>query len=584
MRRLWRLPQFPASDKNTRRKSEKRDFVDGSKRGNGHTHRDNISAVRVAIAQLNQIVGDMPGNAARILDAIGEARRGGADLVVTPELSLCGYPPEDLLLRRAFLSACADELAHLAASVSGVTALVGFPETSDGKRYNAVAVLRDGRVAELYHKQCLPNYTVFDEQRYFEPGDRPCVIDIGKLRVGVIICEDVWFAGPATQARDAGAAILVVPNGSPYHTRQQAVRRDIVAARVRETGLPTVYVNRVGGQDELVFDGASFVMAADGSIAQQLPAWHETIAIAKFDRNKPKKVRGGLGQRLEPHVYSALTVGVRDYVDKNRFPGVLVGLSGGIDSALTLAVAVDALGRDRVRALMLPSVYNAPISLEDARTMATILGVRYDEIAIDDIFAAFKKTLTHEFAGRVEDAAEENIQARIRGTLLMALSNKFGSIVLTTGNKSEMAVGYATLYGDMAGGFAVLKDISKTLVYRLAHYRNGLGRVIPERIITRPPSAELRADQTDQDSLPPYDVLDAILEAYVEEDASPAEIVERGHSPEHVAQVVRLIKINEYKRRQAAVGIRITPRGFGKDWRYPITSAWAEWEHLSSDR
>jgi NAD+ synthase (glutamine-hydrolysing) len=281
-------------------------------------------------------------------------------------------------------------------------------------------------------------------------------------------------------------------------------------------------------------------------------------------------------------VYSALTVGVRDYVDKNRFPGVLLGLSGGIDSALTLAVAVDALGRDRVRALMLPSVYNAPISLEDARTMATMLGVRYDEIAIDDVFAAFKKTLMHEFAGHAEDAAEENIQARIRGTLLMALSNKFGSIVLTTGNKSEMAVGYATLYGDMAGGFAVLKDISKTLVYRLAHYRNGLGRVIPERIITRPPSAELRANQTDQDSLPPYDVLDAILEAYVEEDASPAEIVARGHSPEHVAQVVRLIKINEYKRRQAAVGIRITPRGFGKDWRYPITSAWTDWKELKS--
>ena len=540
--------------------------------------------MRIAIAQLNQIVGDMPGNAARILDAIGESRRGGADVVVTPELSLCGYPPEDLLLRRAFLSACADELSHLAASVSGVTALVGFPETSNGRRYNAVAVLRDGRVAETYHKQCLPNYTVFDEQRYFEPGDRPCVLDIGGVRVGVIICEDVWFVGSATQARDAGAQILVVPNASPYHTRQQALRRDIVADRVRETGLPVVYVNRVGGQDELVFDGASFVMAADGSVAQQLPAWHETIAIAEFDRDEPRRVRGGLDERLEPHVYSALTVGVRDYVDKNRFPGVLLGLSGGIDSALTLAVAVDALGRDRVRALMLPSVYNAPISLEDARTMATILGVRYDEIAIDDVFAAFKKTLMHEFAGRAEDAAEENIQARIRGTLLMALSNKFGSIVLTTGNKSEMAVGYATLYGDMAGGFGVLKDISKTLVYRLAHYRNGLGRVIPERIITRPPSAELRANQTDQDSLPPYDVLDAILEAYVEEDASPAEIVARGHSPEHVAQVVRLIKINEYKRRQAAVGIRITPRGFGKDWRYPITSAWTEWEHLSRDR
>ncbi len=321
---------------------------------------------------------------------------------------------------------------------------------------------------------------------------------------------------------------------------------------------------------------------ARGAHAQQLPAWHETVALVEFDGATPRIVRGELGTELEPHVYAALTMGVRDYVDKNRFPGVLLGLSGGVDSALTLAVAVDALGRDRVRALMLPSVYNAAISLEDARTMAGSLGVRYDEIPIDDVFTSFKHSLADEFRGRAEDSTEENIQARIRGTLLMALSNKFGSIVLTTGNKSEMAVGYATLYGDMAGGFAVLRDISKTLVYRLCHYRNSLGRVIPERIITRPPSAELRLDQTDQDSLPPYDVLDAILEAYVEEDLSPTDIVALGHAPEHVAKVVRLIKINEYKRRQAAVGIRITPRGFGKDWRYPITSAWAEWKSVGS--
>ena len=344
--------------------------------------------------------------------------------------------------------------------------------------------------------------------------------------------------------------------------------------------MPIVYVNRVGGQDELVFDGASFVVDRSGAHAQQLPAWRETIALAEFDGATPRAVRGELGTALEPHVYEALTMGVRDYVEKNRFPGVLLGLSGGVDSALTLAVAVDALGRDRVRALMLPSIYNAAISLEDARTMAGILGVRYDEIPIDDVFKAFKHALADEFRGRAEDSTEENIQARTRGTLLMAMSNKFGSIVLTTGNKSEMAVGYATLYGDMAGGFAVLKDISKTLVYRLSHYRNSLGRVIPERIITRAPSAELRPDQTDQDSLPPYDVLDAILEAYVEEDRSPAEIVALGYAPEHVAKVVRLIKINEYKRRQAAVGIRITPRGFGKDWRYPITSAWAEWKSV----
>jgi len=344
--------------------------------------------------------------------------------------------------------------------------------------------------------------------------------------------------------------------------------------------VPFVYVNRVGGQDELVFDGASFIMDADGVIAQQLPAWHETLAVADFDGAGPRHVRGALGHALEPHVYQALVMGVRDYVEKNHFPGVLLGLSGGVDSALTLAVAVDALGAARVRAVMMPSQYSAAISLEDAREMAAILGVRYDEIAIRPMFDAFLGALVSDFAGLSPDAAEENIQARIRGTLLMALSNKFGSIVLTTGNKSEMAVGYATLYGDMAGGFAVLKDISKTLVYRLCHYRNGLGRVIPERIITRPPSAELRPNQVDQDSLPPYDILDGILECYVEHDRAPAEIVGLGYRAEDVRKVVRLIKLSEYKRRQAAVGIRITPRGFGKDWRYPITSAWNEWESV----
>jgi len=537
--------------------------------------------MRIAIAQFNQMVGDLSGNAARILEATAEARRGGAQLLVTPELSLCGYPPEDLLLRPAFLASCADELGRLAADIQGVTVLVGFPEIAPEGRFNAVAVLRDGKVAAVYRKRCLPNYTVFDEQRYFTAGADPCVIDVGGIRVGIIICEDVWCAGPAAAARDAGAQVIVVPNGSPYHTQQQALRRQVVAARARETGLAIVYVNRTGGQDELVFDGASFIVDGSGSVAQQLPAWHETIAFAEFDGATPKHVRGGLDERLEPHVYAALVMGVHDYVEKNGFPGVLLGLSGGIDSALTLAVAVDALGRDRVRALMLPSIYNAAISLEDARTMAGMLGVRYDEMPIDAVVRAFKDTLAEEFKGLPEDATEENIQARVRGTLLMALSNKYRAIVLTTGNKSEMAVGYATLYGDMAGGFSVLKDIDKTLVYRLAHYRNSLGRVVPERIITRPPSAELRADQTDQDSLPPYDALDAILEAYVEQHLSPTEIVARGYVAADVAQVVRLIKVNEHKRRQAAVGIRITPRGFGKDWRYPITWAWSEWQQLS---
>jgi len=537
--------------------------------------------MQVAIAQLNQVLGDLAGNARGLGDAIDTARRAGASLVVTPELSLCGYPPEDLLLRPAFLAACAAELTALATRVHGVTALVGFPEAHEGRRHNAVAVIRDGRVAQIYRKQQLPNYTVFDEDRYFEPGGAPCVFDVDGICCAVIICEDIWFADPAARAQAAGAQIIVVPNGSPYHTQQQALRRAQVTARATETGLPIVYVNRVGGQDELVFDGASFVVDARGEVVQQLPAWHETVALVPFDGAAPRRVRSRLDNRLEPHVYQALVMGVRDYVDKNRFPGVLIGLSGGIDSALTLAVAVDALGRERVRALMLPSQYNASISLEDARAMAAIVGVRYDEISIEPVFAAFLEALAREFAGRPVDAAEENIQARIRGTLLMALSNKFGSIVLTTGNKSEMAVGYATLYGDMAGGFAVLKDISKTLVYRLARYRNSLGRVIPERIITRAPSAELRPNQTDQDALPPYEVLDGILEAYVEHDKSPADIVAQGYAPEHVRNVVRLIKINEYKRRQAAVGIRITPRGFGKDWRYPITSAWNEWESVA---
>ncbi|MEO8487336.1 MAG: NAD+ synthase [Betaproteobacteria bacterium] len=537
--------------------------------------------MHVAMAQLDQVIGDLSGNARRILEAVAAVRRGGATLVVTPELSLCGYPPEDLLLRRAFLDACGAELAALAASVRDAAVLVGFPERRDGQRHNAMALVRDGRVEAVYRKQCLPNYTVFDEQRYFTPGDAPCVFAVEGVRFGLVICEDVWFPGPARQARVAGAEVLVVPNGSPYHTKQQAARLHVVSARARENGMPVVYVNRVGGQDELVFDGASMIVAPDGAVVQQVPAWHETVALAAFDGPRPRPVRGGLDPRLEAHVWQALVMGVRDYVGKNGFPGVLLGLSGGIDSALTLAIAVDALGRDKVRAVMLPSRYNAQISLDDAREMAGIVGVRYDEIAIEGPFTAFLAALEHEFRGLAPDATEENIQARIRGTLLMALSNKSGAIVLTTGNKSEMAVGYATLYGDMAGGFGVLKDIAKTLVYRLARYRNELGRVIPERIITRAPSAELRENQTDQDSLPPYDVLDAILEAYVEEDASPAEIVARGYPPESVARVVKQIKLSEYKRRQSAVGIRVTPRGFGKDWRYPITSAWREWEHLA---
>ncbi len=536
--------------------------------------------MKFAIAQLNQTVGDLPGNARRILEAAERAHAAGARCLVTPELSICGYPPEDLVMRPSLLQACRSELEALAARLPPIPTLVGFPLAEDGRRYNAAALLQDGGIASIHRKQYLPNYTVFDEQRYFVPGTSPTIFTIDGLRLGILICEDVWYPGPAAQAKAAGAAIVAVLNGSPFHTRQQRARAEMLGARARETGLPFVYCNQVGGQDELVFDGASFVMDGAGAVTQQLPAFHETLAIVDFDGVRPQPVRGDLPDSLEANVYQALCVGVRDYVTKNGFPGVLLGLSGGVDSALTLAIAVDALGADRVRALMLPSRFNASISLEDAREMAKCVGVRYDEIAIEPMFQSFLGALAEEFRGLAADSAEENLQSRIRGIILMALSNMFGSIVLTTGNKSEMAVGYATLYGDMAGGFGVLKDISKTLVYRLCAYRNSLGRVIPERIITRAPSAELREDQTDQDNLPPYDQLDAILEAYVERDESPAQIVASGMPEEAVIKVVRLIKYNEFKRRQSAVGIRITPRGFGKDWRYPITSKWREWEHL----
>jgi NAD+ synthetase len=528
--------------------------------------------MRLAIAQLDQRVGDIGANARAILDAAASGRRAGADLVVAPELSLCGYPPEDLLLRPAFIDACARELVALAGAIGREAVVVGFPERADGALYNAAAVLRAGKVERVYRKQSLPNYTVFDEARYFTPGREPCVFACAGVAVGLVVCEDVWRPQPVAQARAAGAQMMVVPNGSPYHTRQQDARRRVVEARARESGLAIVYVNRVGGQDELVFDGASFVVDASGALAQQLPAWHEALAIAEVDAGTPRAVRGTLGDGVEAHVYQALVMGVRDYVGKNGFPGVIVGLSGGVDSALTLAIAVDALGRERVRSVMLPSRYNVPMSLEDARTMAGIHGVRHDEIAIDAIAASFDDALAQEFRGLPSDATEENIQARIRGTLLMALANKHRAIVLATGNKSEMAVGYATLYGDMAGGFAVLKDVTKTMVYRLCAYRNRLGRVIPERVMTRPPSAELREGQRDEDTLPPYDVLDPILEAYVERDHSAREIVAAGWPAAVVEEVVRLVDRNEHKRRQAAVGIRITPRAFGKDWRVPVTS------------
>jgi NAD+ synthase (glutamine-hydrolysing) len=455
--------------------------------------------------------------------------------------------------------------------------VVGFPERgADGGRYNAAALIRDGRIAAVARKHDLPNYEVFDEKRYFTAGEEPCVFELKGVRFGLTICEDVWTPKAPAMAKAAGAQVILSINASPYHKKKQASRHEVFREWIRDTGLPMVYVNLVGGQDELVFDGASCVLDARGEVVRQAAFFEEALELFEFDGARP--VPGAIAAELplEAEVYRALCLATRDYLGKNGFPGALLGLSGGVDSALTLAIACDALGPARVRAVMMPSQYTAQMSLDDAAEMARRLGVRYDVIPIGPVFDAFRAALAPQFAGRVADVTEENLQARVRGTLLMALSNKFGSIVLTTGNKSEMAVGYATLYGDMAGGYAVIKDISKTLVWRLARYRNTLGAVIPENIITRAPSAELRANQTDQDSLPPYDVLDPIMEAYMERNRSPREIVAMGHAAADVMRVVELIRKCEYKRRQAPPGVRVTFRGLGKDWRYPITSKYRD--------
>ena len=533
-------------------------------------------SLKIAIAQINATVGDLAGNASRILDFAVRATEQGGDLLLTPELALCGYPPEDLLLRQDFFAACERELDALAARLPAIDVLVGHPLERHGKRYNAATLLRDGARVATYCKQRLPNYEVFDEERYFDPADEPCVVTVNGVRCGINICADVWEAGAADRARDAGAEVLLVLNASPYHMGKQEQRAQVVRERIASTGLPVIYANLVGGQDELVFDGGSFAVDSQGVVRCQLPKFEEDLVVVEFEQGEPKAGRVAAEQLLEAEVYQALVVGVRDYLGKNGFPGAIIGLSGGIDSALTLCVAVDALGADKVRAVMMPSPYTAEISLADSREMIRRLGVRYDEIPIEPAMQTFAAMLEKEFAGLPADTTEENLQARIRGMILMALSNKTGSLVLTTGNKSEMAVGYCTLYGDMAGGFAVIKDIVKTLVYRISRWRNTVSAVIPERIITRPPSAELKPGQTDQDSLPPYEVLDAIVEAYMEQDLSPRQIVALGYAEADVQRVVRLLKISEYKRRQAPVGIRVTQRGFGKDWRYPITNRYRD--------
>jgi NAD+ synthase (glutamine-hydrolysing) len=549
-------------------------------------------ALKLCIAQLNFLVGDMPGNAQKIIAAARTAYAQGARLLLTPELSICGYAAEDLFLRPAFIAACDDAVKRVArelAGLSGMHVVVGHPTGGDirsksvavQRRFNAASVLSNGKVLETYAKRELPNYQVFDERRYFTPGQSVCVFRVEGVNVGLLICEDAWFDEPALLAREAGAELLAVINASPFHVGKGGERFARMAERAHAVGLPLVYAHFVGGQDEVVFDGASFAVNADGALVARAPGFQEDLFCLQVEEGggRPLRLSGPMAQDRGPEadLWDALVLGVRDYVGKNGFPGVILGLSGGIDSALVLAVAVDALGRDKVRAVMMPSPYTADISWIDARDMAARLGVRYDEISIIPEFEAFKASLADEFRGLPEDTTEENIQARIRGVILMALSNKFGSIVLTTGNKSEMATGYCTLYGDMAGGFAVIKDVLKTSVFRLARWRNvhdpyGTGiSPIPERIIIRPPSAELRAAQTDQDSLPPYEILDAILQRYMEDDRGVEEIVAEGFERAVVERVARLIRVNEYKRRQAPVGIRVTHRSFGKDWRYPIT-------------
>ena len=556
--------------------------------------------MKIALAQINATVGDLAGNAEKIVTMARAAYQGGALLVVAPELALSGYPPEDLLLRPAFMQACADMLALMARQLGdciGLHVVVGHPHQFGDRgdvrsksqavqmRFNAASVLHGGVVVATYCKRELPNYQVFDERRYFASGrdaNLPAVVvDVAGHKVGLLVCEDAWFDEPALLAREAGASMLCVLNASPFHIDKAGDREVRMAERARSVDLPVLYAHLVGGQDEVVFDGASFIVDAGGRVVARAPSFEESLLVVELTAEGRCIGEIAPVPPMESQVWQALVTGVRDYVTKNGFPGAIIGLSGGIDSALVLAIAVDALGVDHVRAVMMPSPYTAEISWLDARDMAQRLGVRYDEIAIAPMFDAFRNSLAAQFNGLPEDTTEENLQARIRGTLLMALSNKSGWIVLTTGNKSEMATGYCTLYGDMAGGFAVIKDVAKTLVYRLSEWKNRqpnpradgqVGPVIPDRIITRPPSAELRPEQTDQDSLPPYEILDAILARYMEDDESIDQIVAAGFARADVERVTRLIKLNEYKRRQSPVGIRITHRAFGRDWRYPITS------------
>jgi NAD+ synthase (glutamine-hydrolysing) len=533
------------------------------------------------MAQLNLLVGDVEGNTSRIIEAGNRAREElGADVLMVPELAVSGYPPEDLLFHSGLRLQVTRSIDRLKSELRGIILVAGYPEYDGEQIFNSAIVIQNGDVLANHRKACLPNYRVFDEKRYFTPGTLPTVVQLNGIHAGILVCEDVWEAGPAAQTRGAGAEVLLVINASPYEVNKQTQReRDVVSRRIAETGIPLVFVNLIGGQDELVFDGNSFAMDAQGVVVTRAPAFTEGLYPVDF---RPaagggvEPIQGILAplQGEEESVYGALVQGTRDYVDKHRFPGVVLGLSGGVDSALTLCVAVDALGSERVHSVAMPSRYTSQMSKDDAALQASWLKVKHSEISIEGMFEATLAALKHEFAGRPADTAEENIQSRCRGVLLMGISNKTGRMLLTTGNKSEMAVGYATLYGDMAGGFAPIKDCSKLLVYRLCAWRNAQSRVIPPRVIDRAPSAELRPDQKDTDSLPPYEVLDPILEAFIEEDLSVDQIVSRGFDRPTVGRILDLVKRNEYKRRQAPPGVRVSGRAFGRDWRYPITNGY----------
>lgn len=536
--------------------------------------------LRLALAQLNFCVGDIDGNTAMIRAALAAARdTDHADLIAFPELAITGYPPEDLLFRPALHDRVRRALDAIAADTHGITVVVGHPE-ADGKTvYNSCSILRDGHCIARYRKQQLPNYTVFDEKRYFTPGTETCVIETGGVRVAINICEDIWEPETAVAARDAGADMILNINASPYRMDKRAARLTALRAAVTAAGLPIAYINLVGGQDELVFDGGSLIVDARGEAVVNVAEFREATALVDITRRDGGLAFSGPNDVLThdtENIYAALVLGVRDYITKNGFPGAVLGLSGGIDSALTLAIVVDAIGADRVRAVSMPSQYTAQISIDDALEQARTLGCECNVIPIEGPFAAFNDALADVFADVAPDVTEENIQARCRGLILMAISNKFGPIVLATGNKSEMSVGYATLYGDMAGGFAPLKDVPKLLVYALSKWRNRNGEVIPNRVIVRPPTAELAPDQADTDSLPPYEVLDPILEDYIENELSPAQIAAKGFDPATVERIARMVDRNEYKRRQAAPGVRIRRRAFGRDRRYPITSRYRE--------